>query len=169
LRLRQGLSAAHRCGCEGGGQIFGASSLNLVQDRVARGIHHFITSSGQRARENVVEGSSETIIGTEGGRIGLAAARLFGAFHRLEAVLAFFLGTFAIRANALQGGAFRPGWLQRAVKSRQTWESTRLLGRPYPHYYHHREWSQARRCPRDSVVLPPDKGVSHANPRLPRR
>jgi hypothetical protein len=76
---------------------------------VTRGIHHFITSSGQKARDIFVEGSSARIFGTESGGIGsraLAAARLFGAFHRLEADLAF-LGAFVILANAPQGGAFR--------------------------------------------------------------
>jgi hypothetical protein len=78
---------------------------------VGRGIHHFITSSGQKARDTFVEGSSARILGTESGGIGsraLAAARLFGAFHRLEAALAFFLGAFVILANAPQEGAFRP-------------------------------------------------------------
>jgi hypothetical protein len=84
---------------------------NVVQDRVARGIHHFITSSGQKAWETFVEGSSARIFGTESGGIGsraLAAARVFGAFHRLEAALAFFLGAFVILANAPQGRTLRP-------------------------------------------------------------
>ena len=78
---------------------------------MARGIHHFITSSGQKARDTFVEGSSARIFGTESEGIGsraLAAARLYGAFHRLEAALAFFLGAFVILANAPQEGAFRP-------------------------------------------------------------
>jgi hypothetical protein len=77
---------------------------------VARGIHHFMTSSGQKTRDNFVAGSSARIFGTESGGIGsraLAAARLFGAFHRLEAALVF-LGAFVILANAPQGSTFRP-------------------------------------------------------------
>ena len=78
---------------------------------MARGIHHFITSSGQKARDSFVEDSSATIFGAESVGIGaraLAAARVFGAFHRLEAALAFFLGAFVILANAPQGRTFRP-------------------------------------------------------------
>jgi len=77
---------------------------------VARGIHHFIISSGQKARDTFVEGFSARTLGTESGRIdsrALAAARLFGAFLRLEGALAFLLGAFVILANAPQGGAFR--------------------------------------------------------------
>ena len=78
---------------------------------MARGIHHFMTSSGQKARDNFVEDSSATIFGAGSAGIGaraLAAARVFGAFHRLEAALVFFLGAFVILANAPQGGVFRP-------------------------------------------------------------
>jgi len=78
---------------------------------VTRGIHHFITSNGQKASHNFVEGSSGRIVGTESGGIGsraLATARVFGAFHRLEAALVFFLGAFVILANAPQGSTFRP-------------------------------------------------------------
>jgi len=78
---------------------------------VARGIHHFITSSGQKAKDTFVEGSSPRIVGTESFGISfraLSAARLFGAFDRMDAALTFFLGAFVILANAPQGGPFRP-------------------------------------------------------------
>jgi hypothetical protein len=62
---------------------------------MARGIHHFITSRGQKVNGNLGEGSSPTVIETDGIAIGSAALaftclRLFGAFHRVEVAFAFF-------------------------------------------------------------------------------
>ena len=67
-----------------------------IQDRVARGIHHFITSSGQKANGNLGGGSSAMVIGT--GRVAtcfpalavIMCLRLFGAFRRVDAAFFFF-------------------------------------------------------------------------------
>jgi len=71
-----------------------ASPGSSVQDRVARGIHHLITSSGQKANGNLGRGSSAMVVGTR--RVGtsvlavIMGLRLFGAFPRVEAAFSFF-------------------------------------------------------------------------------
>jgi hypothetical protein len=70
---------------------------NSVQDRVARGIHHFITSSGQKTNGNRGGGSAAMVIGT--GRVAtwssalavIMGLRLFGALRRVEAAFCFLV------------------------------------------------------------------------------
>ncbi len=72
------------------------ASPGIVHDRAARGIHHFITSSGQKANGNLGGGSSAMVIGT--GRVATCSSalavimrlRLFGAFRRVDAAFFFF-------------------------------------------------------------------------------
>ena len=69
----------------------------LFQDRVVLGIHHFITSSGQKAKGNV-RGALSTMVNVEGRFATCSAALtagtclgLFGAFRRVKAASFFFL------------------------------------------------------------------------------
>jgi len=71
-----------------------ASPRNSFQDRVARGIHHFITSSGQKAKGNLGRGSSAMVIGTGCAATSAVAVimglRVLGALRRAEAAFLFF-------------------------------------------------------------------------------
>ena len=65
---------------------------------MARGIHHFITSSGQKANGSLVGGSCAMVIGTGGVAtcfpvlaVVIVRLRLFGAFRPVDAVAFFFL------------------------------------------------------------------------------
>jgi hypothetical protein len=81
--------------CRSPGRFCRASPGNSIQDRVARGIHHFITSSGQKANGNLGGGSSAMVGGTGRAATGFPALaamclRLFGAFRPVDAAFVFF-------------------------------------------------------------------------------
>jgi len=76
------------------------------------GIHHFITSSGQKTN-GTLGGASTSVVGTR--RLAscstaltlLTCLGLFDAFGRAETVFFFFFWVFVILGNALQRGTFR--------------------------------------------------------------
>jgi len=163
LGLPQYWAFAYRCGREaGGGQIFGASPLKSSSG--SRDAWHPPLHDFERPKS---EGHLRRRLLRKNLRDRERGDRLPGSCRRpsvwrlppLGGCLGFLVRSFC-HTGQRAAGKYVPSCLtpaRRKVPSPPIRESTRLLGRPYPHYYNHRQWPKARRCPRDSVVLAPDK------------